>query len=235
LQEALQAAPSDQAREILAAELHGHVVRAMRCPHANHVLQKCIMVMQPKSLQFIVDELMARNGTVAQAAKHRYACRVIQHMLTKCPASQTAELAEALIRDAKVLACHTIGHFSIKQLLEIGTQDQRYRLIRVLEQNMRSISLSAIGGCVVRAALSYADAEDKIWIARAVLQDTDAVLSLASHRHGNVAVLQLLQTLNDPEQRRLREVLMKHHDQLGSSKFGRAVVERLVSPSSPSD
>jgi len=229
VQEALEAAPSDEAREILVAELHGHVAKAMRCPHANHVLQKCIALLRPETLQFIVDEINARDGLAVQAAKHRYACRIVQKLLNKCPASQTAALVEALLRDTEVLACHTIGHYTVQQVLELGTEDQRYRLIRAVERNMSRIGPSSAGGAVVCAALTYAAAEDKIWIARAVLQDAEVLLSLATRREGSSAALLVLQTLQDREQERACEVLLEHLGKLRSSKHGRVVAEHLLS------
>jgi len=228
VQAALEAAPSDAAREALAAELHGHVAKAMRCSHANHVLQKCIALMRPESLQFIVDELLARSGLVVQAARHRYACRIVQHTLRKCPAAQTAELAEALLQDAKTLARHTIGHYTVQQMLELGTEDQRYRLIRTIERNARSISLSTSGGAVVRAALAYAPSEDKVWIARAMLQDPMVLPSLATSRHGSAAVVQVLQALESQEREQACALLLEHGDVLDASNFGHVVLERLL-------
>jgi len=209
VQGAMEAAGSHEALEALAAELHGRVAKAMRCPHANHVLQKCIELMRPEALQFIVDELSARDCLVVQAAKHRYACRIVQQVLRKCPASQTGTLAEALLRDAIVLACHTIGHYTIQQVLELGTEDQRYRLVRVVEQNMRSIGQSSPGGAVIRAAMAYAASEDKIWVARAVLQDPDVLLCLASGKQGSAVVELMLDALDFREMERAREVLLK--------------------------
>jgi len=228
VQDALEAAPSDAAREALAEELHGYVTKAMRCPHANHVLQKCIAVMRPESLQFIVDELSAREGLVVQAAKHRYACRVVQHTLSKCSASQTAGLVEALLRDATALASHTIGHYVLEQLFELGTEEQRYRLVRNVERNMHSIGLSTPSGGVIRTVLGSAAPEDKIWIARAVLQHPEVLLFLAVQPRGNHAVLLVLQTLQDSELSRARGLLLQHMDRLRSSKFGSVVAKHLV-------
>ena len=39
---------SDDVRRGLLAEIAGHVLDAMRCPHANHVLQKCITCSRPE-------------------------------------------------------------------------------------------------------------------------------------------------------------------------------------------
>ena len=38
---------TDDFRRVLVAEVAGHVLDAMRCPHANHVLQKCITSSRP--------------------------------------------------------------------------------------------------------------------------------------------------------------------------------------------
>jgi hypothetical protein len=229
VQAAFEAAASDAAREILAEELHGHVAKASRCAHANHVLQKCIALLRPEALQFMLDEFLARDGLAVQAAKHRYGCRVVQQLLRKCPATQTAELAEALLREAKALACHTIGHYTIQQFLELGTEEQRYRLARTVERNARAIGLSTPGGAIVRAALVHAASDDKVWIARALLEVPEVLLYLATQLRGSAAVVQVLETLQGREWKRARTLLFEHEDALKASRFGRDVVEHVLS------
>lgn len=229
VQAALESAPSIEAREALVEELHGHVAKAMRCPHANHVLQQCVALMPPDCLQFIVDELLAREGLVAQAARHRYACRIVQQMLGKCPWSQTAELVEALLREAPALACHTFGHYTMERLLELGTEDQRYRLVRSIERNIQSIGLSGQGGVIIVAALTCAASGDRIWIARAVLQAPEVLLALAIARQGSSAVTLVLQTLGGRERKEACEVLLTQVKALRASKEGCRVVAELLS------
>jgi hypothetical protein len=235
VQAAFVDAPSDEARADLAAELHGHVAKAMRCPHANHVLQKVIAVVRPESLHFVVDELLARDGLAVQAAKHRYGCRVVQHTLRQCPAPQTADLVEVLLREAKALSCHTIGHYTVQQLLEFGTEDQRYRLVRAIERSMPSIGLSAPGGAVVQAALLFAEPADRIWISRAVLQHLEVLLPMAKEKQGSAALVQVLQTLQGRESEHARSIIMEHAHIFRASKWGRAVVEQAMSGGRPQD
>ena len=88
VQLALEQAGEDL-RRLIVAEVAGHVLDAMRCPHANHVLQKCItssrpateghrlsdcnhyasqfVRLRPADCQFIIDEIMACNGFVELA------------------------------------------------------------------------------------------------------------------------------------------------------------------------
>jgi len=98
VQEALQGAGSDDARRAIAAELEGHVWEAMRCPHANHVVQKCIMTMRPHALQFIIDEIESRGAAgVRKIAKHQYGCRILQRLLEHCRPDQVQGLVEDLL------------------------------------------------------------------------------------------------------------------------------------------
>ena len=41
----------------LAGQLQGHVRSAIKSPYANYVLQKCVEVLPPAHLQFVVDDL----------------------------------------------------------------------------------------------------------------------------------------------------------------------------------
>ena len=72
LQSVLQdAAGGDAERVQLAHELKGHVWEAMRCPYANHVLQKCLVLVHARANQFMVDELLMEGpGAVVNAARH---------------------------------------------------------------------------------------------------------------------------------------------------------------------
>mmetsp|Transcript_95699 Transcript_95699/g.241198 ORF Transcript_95699/g.241198 Transcript_95699/m.241198 type:complete len:152 (+) Transcript_95699:41-496(+) len=149
-------------------ELRGHVLEAARCPHANHVLQKCIAVSSPEASQFVIDELLCRAGSIAQMARHRYGCRIMQHLLKRCHPWQVAHIAETLLADALVFSCHPFGNYVIQHLLEYGTQDQRYRLIRTLEQSAASVARSTSGCGVLAAAMTHGSPADILWLSRAI-------------------------------------------------------------------
>merc|ERR1719199_226882 len=79
----------DYTRVVLSRELQTHVWEASKCPHANHVLQKCIETLRPSDSQFIIDELLQSGPrAVARAARHPYGCRVLQRLLEHCSADQ---------------------------------------------------------------------------------------------------------------------------------------------------
>lgn len=227
VQEALDAAPCDAAREALVRELRGHVVKGMRDPHANHVLQKAISMMPPGSLQFMVEELLARDGLPAQAAKHRYACRIVQGLLRRCAAAEASGLVDALLRDAVALAGHSFGNFTLKVLLQVGTEEQRYRVVRALERNMGVVCRSGYGAGVIARAMEHADSHDRVWIARAALQEPCLLTCLAQSRHGDDAVLRMLQSLHGQEYTRACLSLVADLATLKASGFSILVAEYL--------
>merc|ERR1719343_1869951 len=95
VQNALEAARTEEERLAIAMELQSHVWDAMRCPHANYVLQKSIALLKPLSSQFIIDEIVRKGArAVAQAAKHKYGCRIIQRLLEHCKTAQVRDLAD---------------------------------------------------------------------------------------------------------------------------------------------
>jgi len=227
VQDALDKAASDSERELLVSELHGHAIKAMRCPHANHVLQKCISIMPPASLQFLIDELLVQEGLVRKVAMHRYGGRIVQQLLRTCEASQLRGLAEAVLQNAVELSCHTFGNFAVQHLLEFGTAEQKYGLVRIIERNMQRVARSAPGGGVIAAALSHAAAEDLVWIARAVIQDPTVLAYLAHGRHGHVVVLQALSALPEQERSRACHVLRQGIAELRASRYGKRIAVYL--------
>jgi len=228
VQEALDKAVSDIERELLVAELHGHAVQAMRCPHANHVLQRCIATMRPEALDFILEELLAKAGVVANVARHRYGCRVVSLLLKHCPASQSRGLAEALLREAQDLARHPIGNTAIRQLLASDSEEVRYRVVRSIEQNVGAISRSKVGGLVLLDALTRSLPEDQLWLARALAMDFEGLVSLVGFAtHGDAVAVRLLQLLRGRELLRLQQQLVDRQEELERCNRGRALLDHL--------
>merc|ERR1712190_562957 len=113
---------TDGEQEGIAAELQGHVWQALVCPHANHVLQKCIMSMRPQTCQFIIDELIMEKK-VASGAQLKYGCRVIQRLLEHCREDQVHEICEKLLASGIELSGHHFGSYVMQHLAEYGTRD----------------------------------------------------------------------------------------------------------------
>jgi len=227
VQDALDQASSDEARQALVEELHGLAVRAMRHPHANHVLQKIISLSPPASLQFMVDELVSRDNWVGTIAKHRYGGRIVQQLLKKCSPSQVTEMAETLLQDVVALSCHAFGTFSVQHLLRFGTQGQRHRLAIEIAGGVVKLAACPTGCGVIATAMEHVATEDQVMIARSTACNQGLLLALSSIRHGNIAVLNMVKVLSGDELIQAYVSLVMDISELRTTRYGRVVAKHL--------
>eukprot|EP00418_Pyrodinium_bahamense_P009193 CAMPEP_0179110146 /NCGR_PEP_ID=MMETSP0796-20121207/51393_1 /TAXON_ID=73915 /ORGANISM="Pyrodinium bahamense, Strain pbaha01" /LENGTH=394 /DNA_ID=CAMNT_0020808275 /DNA_START=24 /DNA_END=1209 /DNA_ORIENTATION=- len=239
VQAALDAAQSEEERIALAAELQGRISEALRCPHANYVLQKCITVMRPRHLQFIVDEILFKGaGAVAHVARHKYGCRIIQRLLEHLSAAQLHGLVEGLLVDAIATCKHPYGNYVMQHLLEHGTARQRHDLIQLLTQHAATVGKDSYACEVVGKAMALGTREDQVSLARALLQVPGFIPLMARTQRGHVSTKLILRVLEGPEHEEARckisaEAALtrgRRDAQLSSSRQGAAGARRPSSP-----
>jgi len=209
----------------LASELRGHVVEALRSPHANFVLQKCVATLEPEALQFVIDEIAC--GSAEKAAKHKFGCRVFQRLIERCPAAQVSELVDAVIADFTAVSRHPYGNYVMQHLLEHATFEQRHRLSQLVESDVRGLAADAFGVTVVSGVLSKAPREGQVRVARALLREQGLLMFVACSRHGHVAATRTLQVLEGAEREEVRRMLLVEEATLRASRFGRSVFQHL--------
>merc|ERR1712217_770451 len=161
------------------------------------------------------------------ATRHRYGCRIVQQLLKKCPHSQVSELVEVLLAEAHTFACHPFGNYVIQHLAEYSTEEQQHRLIRTIEQNVGVIGKSSSGCSVINAAFNHGAAEDKVWLARAVMAEAGLMRSLATSRQGSAVAVHVVQTVKDRELEQARSCMDEDMEALKTSRFGRVVMDHL--------
>lgn len=228
VQQAFQEASSDDERELLAQELKGHVWEAIRCPHANFVLQKCITVLKPRALQFIIDEIKKPGKQAAHhAAKHRYGCRVLERLIENCPPSAIAPLLEDLLTDAKSLCVHSFGHFVMQHLIE-NECEQAPHIIQILRENVATMAVDQQACSVVAKALRHGSDDDRTNMASALIQSEGVIASMACSRYGHTAVKEALEVLakegkEDDFNNACRQLLSYEAD-LRRSRYGKVVL-----------
>jgi len=227
VQEALDAASSDEFREMLASELRGHVIEASKCPHANHVLQRFILLLPALSSQFIIDELMA--GTITQTARHKYGCRIIQRLMEHCHVSQVQQLVESVLTDIPGLSRHPYGNYVIQNILQHGMEGHRQSILKSVGKDIRFLGSESYGCAVVSAALSYGPDADRAALAQILLKEPGLLVFMASTRHGHVAALRSLELLEGKENEEAQRRLQAEATTLRNSRYGRIVVDYLKS------
>jgi pumilio RNA-binding family len=227
VQHALEVAKEDE-RMAITMELHGHVWDAMRCPHANYVLQKSIALQSPLASQFVIDEIMKKGErAIAQAARHKYGCRIIQRLLEHCSGEQTSCLVEALLADAVTTSRHPYGNYVMQHLLDCGTNDQRSALIRKLEQHAPVIGADEYACAVIGKAMACGQRDDQVALARALAHAPETISFMARTRHGHVAARLVLQALEGSEHDQAKCQIRADAATLRSSRYGRMLVASL--------
>lgn len=224
IQQAFEDASTDEERMALTTELVGHVWDAIKCAHANHVLQKCIATIRPQAAQFVIEELTQRGPVGApQAARHRYGCRIIQRVLEHCASEQVQAMVEDLLADAVSLSAHAFGNYVMAHIVEHCDADTVLRLTSILEEHFPKMAADGYAGGVLGAALAKATNTGRQSLAHALCKDPQHLTIMACSRWGHAAVKQALLLADPPIRRTACAELSRRSDRLRSSRYGRLV------------
>lgn len=210
----------------MAHELRGHVAEAAQSPHANHVLQKLINRMPASGSEFVVEELKSCDApALADVAKNRFGCRVLQRLVEHCTRVVDGMVSE-LLGSTRALSLHQFGKFVIQHILEYGSSYQRHAIAMILVAHIGKMCSNENGVAVLGSALQQAPLEAQQAITEAILQidaQSNRLIQLASRRGGKVAVEILL---SRPEGGKVRQQLLEHAKSL-DSRHGRTVLRLL--------
>lgn len=194
VQRALSRAKNSEEFMDLAAEMSGHVVEAMECPHANYVLQSCILAEMPAVVQLIVREMIdAGVDVVLQAARHRFGCRVIERLFEICIVPEVglleeiSALADCLVDDACALCLHPYGNYTMQHVLLHGSEEHCRKLHAFLKDRVVDFAPHFYASAVVGQALQHGSEDDKVELACALVQSPGLLSAMSRSRHGRAA------------------------------------------------
>jgi len=233
VQEALEGSNASD-REALVAEMHGHVRAAVVCPHANFVIQKIVETMPTSLANFVAEELV---GIAADAARHRYGCRILCRLVEHQDASSgrsssaTSTLIDELIADVQHLCLHSFARHVVNSMLEHGTSEQRRRVVVSLQGTVASYSKRRSASYIVENIFFFCDPQEKESLADELLADSERFLELAMHDAGSHVVGAMLRVR--PGQAlyvlRAQRILQAGSDRLRASKYGRRLLDEFSS------
>ena len=228
IQRALDEAEGDAERVALARGLRGNVWSAMRCPHANYVVQKMIAVMRPPSLLFILDELLAENELAVQrAARNPYACRILQRLLEHWPQRHLRGVVENLLVDAVRLSVHRFANYVVRRMAESATDDDCARLTLILAAEAHFVGARDSGSAVLAEILKRQPwGKEQHELARSLLATDGLVAKMAQQRQGHRAVLAMREVFqwHSAEYDSLHAQLRAYKEVLRSTRYGRMVM-----------
>jgi len=216
---------SQEQKEALAGELHGHVLEAALCPYANFVVQKCIVELLPRATQFMVDEIPSE--AVSSLAQSKFGCRVLQRLLERSASGRAERLVDAVLADLLSIAQSAFGNYVVQLLLDCPgvNAQQQLQLAQLLREKVGDLGTQDFGCIVLSAALAKFGAEDRQALVCAMLQEPCLLGQMACSRHGHKTVLAMLSLLAGDELEGAKAVLVSSN--VAASKYGRAVVATL--------
>jgi len=220
LQSALDLA-DDAGRTAVAQQLKGHICDATNSPHANHVLQRCIELLRPCSVEFVLKELEGW-GAPGNIARHVYGCRVVERLIEHFPPKWIAGLLDSILDEASALCRHTFGNFVIQHVLEHGTREQRQRIVDALCEDLGCCAMHEHAGGVLDKALTYGALEDQRDLAQKVLSCPGLLSSMHAARGGTGLAAQRLLKVVDGE------MLAEAKRQLGEVNADAKTVSRFT-------
>jgi mRNA-binding protein PUF3 len=230
VQSALENAPDDVERSQLVQELRGHAWAAMRCRYAHYALQKCLMVARSGTTSFIVDELLgAGPGAVVRAAKHRYACRLVQRILEHLPTRQLTDIVHELVAQSVILSKHMFGHSVVRSLLEQCPGEAHRAISLAIGREIQMTMRSGYGRAVVEDALSLGLEEDQRTLARALVASGEWLrcIGTAGNRYLPGIVRRMMHLLSVVEVQGMCDSLRRSNHCLKHCRTGRRLLRTL--------
>ena len=227
VQNALERLTSDADRLRLVQELRGHTWEALQCPHANHVLQKCVAVLRAGAAQFIVDELLASGpGAIGRAAKHRYGCRVVQRLLEHLSAPLLEDIVKELLAGAVKLSTHMYANYVIRCLLEHGPEEARRNVALALGQHIGTVFRSRFGLAVIADALVFGSDEEHRALANTLAAGDEWLhrVSKANSRHIPIIAHRMVELLSEHKLQPLRDILEATEHGMEKRRAGRKLL-----------
>jgi len=217
LQRRLEAA-DDKSRAALADGLRGHICDAVRSPHANFVVQKCIEVLRPAAFQFIIDELM--GDSLGHVAEHKFGCRVVMRLLEHSLPHQVCQVVGVIMPSVPKLARHRYGNYVVQSMISNSATEQRCLILEIFRREIAMMCQDHFGSSVVRTVLQSGNDSDRVPLAQAISKSSGLVRQLMHSQRGQAIVKLVVGLIEVPERRRLLDEVVKTSG-LPASKYGR--------------
>uniref|UniRef100_A0A7S2PGW1 PUM-HD domain-containing protein n=1 Tax=Zooxanthella nutricula TaxID=1333877 RepID=A0A7S2PGW1_9DINO len=219
----------DKMRRLIAKELEGRIWEALECPHANHVLQRCIILLRPSEMHFVFDELHARLRGPTVASQHKFGCRIVKRLLEGGSHDQVRRLVAALLPDFSTIAAHPYGTFVAQHLLYHAEEDQQAAILSEVSATLPELCKNSHGAAVVQVALSQGEPSQTMALCRSIIGVPGLLAHMGCCRHGCPAVIELVGALEGEHQdlQRARSEIVGHGAVLSDCRHGRKLLAAL--------
>mmetsp|Transcript_84237 Transcript_84237/g.243466 ORF Transcript_84237/g.243466 Transcript_84237/m.243466 type:complete len:370 (-) Transcript_84237:45-1154(-) len=222
-QRALELATPAEARG-MARQLHGSVLSAARSSCAQLVLQQVICLFGTEDAAFIAEELTPGARGIAQSG---VGGDIVARLL-ECSSEdwRTIALTDRILEDdLPGLFCHKFGHNVAVSVLSNGLCRHKTKIITALLPDVQRFARHRFGTRVLEAALLHCSHAEQALIARAFMQQSGAVASLACHAFGVHVVRAMLEVPVEGE--RVKRYIVKGQRRVRKDRYGLELLQDL--------
>lgn len=255
VQKALEALPDDNLTRLLE-EFHNNVLSCIHDQNGNHVIQKCIEVMNLRAkkadreranilrgqIEFILKDVL-RNASSLSC--HPYGCRVLQRILEHCEEKKTTLILDEILKSHRQLLDDQYGNYVIQHVLQFGREKDRDSILAiVVDLGLLGLSRQKFASNVVEKLLKHGNEKQRKAIVREMLKTTNdstgpqssganngtVVLFMVRDAYANYVVQTTLDVVPESEERRfLLDELNAHSEELRNYTFAKHIVAKLAS------
>jgi pumilio RNA-binding family len=185
VQKALEALDEDDLPRLLR-EFHHNVLSCIHDQNGNHVIQKCIEVLNSRAdkalqmgdthrasflseqIDFVIDDVLVNTLSLSC---HPYGCRVLQRILEHCNEQKKTAVLDELLKCHKRLLDDQYGNYVIQHVLQFGREKDRDSILQIIVENgLLDLSRQKFASNVVEKLLKYGNANQRRAVVREMLK-----------------------------------------------------------------
>ena len=185
VQKALEALDEDDLPRLLR-EFHHNVLSFIHDQNGNHVIQKCVEVLNHRAqkaqaigdahrakfleeqIDFIIDDVLVN---AAALSCHPYGCRVLQRILEHCGEQRKMAILDEIMKSHKKLLDDQYGNYVIQHVLQFGREVDRDSILQiVVESGLLGMSRQKFASNVVEKLLKYGNGNQRRAVVREMLK-----------------------------------------------------------------
>lgn len=209
----------------IAQQLQGSIVDLYKNPNGNHVVTKTIEVHPPRSLRFIIDELL--QDSVWKVARHQYGCRILERLLEHWESKDVEPLVEKLLDDPEPLCRHQFSNFVMQHIFEHGAEVWKDRIIEHIVGVLPDLCKHRTASHVVQRALAFGGEkiQSKLVLTLVHAEGKTSLVEIACSRYGSYVIEELASIQAHREV--VFELLQNGVHQLESDPYGKRLISKF--------
>jgi hypothetical protein len=167
----------------IVAALKNSVVNLAQDLNGNHVIQKCLNVLEPPHDQFIYE---IASKSVVEIATHRHGCCVLQRCIDAAKGKQKLSLVQCIVDHAVVLIQDAYGNYVVQYVLDLQLPEVNGRLAQIFCKQLVDLSKQKFSSNVIEKCLQLNEPEVQEFMIKEIMKHVPQMLMDQYANYGNL-------------------------------------------------